>query len=245
MGAHDRVLILGGTTDARELAALLVGEGFDVISSLAGRTRSPAVPAGRLRIGPFGGSKGLADYVRSEQIGLIVDATHPFASQICRHAAAAASACGIQCIRLERAAWMPTDDDNWLDARTPNEAAGCLPKGACVLMTIGKKDLDSFLARTDLRGVIRTIEELDRPLPRNWRLIQARPPFGLDDEERLMRDCGIEWLVSKNAGGTQTFAKLVAARRLGIGVIMIARPHKPPVPTAETPAGILQLIRAV
>ena len=244
MGAPDRVLVLGGTADAREVAALLVCEGFDPVTSLAGRTRDPIVPAGRLRIGPFGGVDGLADYVRSERINFIVDATHPFATQISRHAVAAATSCGIKCIRLERAAWMPAAGDHWQDARTASEAAGCLPVGACTLLTIGKKELAPFLSRTDLRGIVRTIEELDRPLPSDWRLIRARPPFGLDDEVRLMRDSGIEWLVSKNAGGIQTVAKLLAARRLGIGVIMIARPPKPHVPTAETPAGILEIIRA-
>jgi precorrin-6A/cobalt-precorrin-6A reductase len=244
LGAPDRILILGGTADAREIAALLVGEGFDPVSSLAGRTRHPIVPAGRLRIGPFGGVDGLADYVRSEQINFIVDATHPFASQISRHAVAAATACRIKCVRLERAPWAPADGDSWQDAHTAAEAAGRLPIGACALLTIGKRELDPFLARTDLRGIIRTIEELDRPLPGDWRLIRARPPFGLDDEVRLMLNGKIEWLVSKNAGGSQTVAKLVAARRLGIGVIMIARPRKPQVPTAETPAGILKLIRA-
>jgi precorrin-6A/cobalt-precorrin-6A reductase len=244
LGGLDRILILGGTADAREVAALLVGEGFDPVSSLAGRTRNPSIPAGRLRIGSFGGVEGLVDYVRSEQIDLIVDATHPFASQISRHAAAATEACGIKCIRLERAAWMPASGDHWEDVRTAAEAARRLPVRACVLLTIGKKELEPFLVRTDLRGIVRTIEELERPLPGDWQLIRARPPFGLDDEMRLMRDSGIEWLVSKNAGGTQTVAKLEAARRLGIGVIMIARPPKPQVPTAETPAGILQLIRA-
>jgi precorrin-6A/cobalt-precorrin-6A reductase len=139
---------------------------------------------------------------------------------------------------------MPVAGDHWKDARTAAEAAKCLPVGARALLTIGKKELDPFLARTDLRGMVRTIEELGRPLPGNWRLIRARPPFGLEDEVRLMRDGGIEWLVSKNAGGTQTVAKLAAARRLGVGVVMIARPSKPQVPIAETPAGVLQLIRA-
>ncbi len=243
MGAPERVLILGGTADARELASFLVAEGYDVTSSLAGRTRDPALPAGRIRIGPFGGVNGLVDYVRSERIHVIVDATHPFAEQISRHAATAANECGIACMRLERPGWLPGPDDRWLVARTPEEAARRLPDGASVLLTIGKKELGTFLARSDLHGIVRTIEAPDHPLPERWRLIRARPPFDVADEMRLMRDGGIGWLVTKNAGGRGTESKLEAARHCGIGVVMIERPAKPPLPAADTPTGILHLIR--
>ena len=244
MGAPERVLILGGTADARELASFLIAEGFDVTSSLAGRTRDPALPEGKIRIGPFGGVRGLVSYVRAERIRVVVDATHPFAEQISRHAATAAGECGIPCVRLERPAWLPGPDDPWVIVGSTEEAALRLPDGACVLLTIGRKELGAFLARSDLHGIVRTIEALEHPLPADrWQLIRARPPFEVADEVRLMRDRAIEWLVTKNAGGSRTESKLEAARVCGIGVMMIARPAKAPVPTADTATGILHLIR--
>jgi precorrin-6A/cobalt-precorrin-6A reductase len=52
------LLILGGTGEARALAAALHAAGeHGFVSSLAGRVSAPALPAGAVRIGGFGATR--------------------------------------------------------------------------------------------------------------------------------------------------------------------------------------------
>jgi precorrin-6A/cobalt-precorrin-6A reductase len=237
-----RVLILGGSAEARRLAALLVQQGYDVTTSLAGRTSSPLLPQGKLKVGGFGGSEGLARFIRSERIQIVADATHPFAVQISAHGFDAARACGIYYARLERPAWQPEIGDNWTMAGTMADAARMLPQGTRAFLTIGRKQIAAFTLRADLSGLIRTIEPPDEPISGNWIVLLRRPPFSIEDELSLMRQHRIGVLVTKNAGGEQTAAKLVAARELRLQVMMIERPVKPVAPTAATPEEMAQLI---
>ena len=222
-----RILILGGTAEARDLAATLIGEGYDVVSSLAGVTKTPLLPRGEVRRGGFGGEEGLLDYLRDGKIDAVVDATHPFAATISRHAHGAAARAGIPYCRLERPEWVPEPGDVWIDAATAADAAARLPTGASVLLTIGRQTIEPFVARPDLSGLVRMIEEPPHTLPERWTLVLARPPFSLDGEIRLIVDNRITHLVSKNAGGEDGRAKLKAARETKIPVVMIARPAKP------------------
>ena len=219
-----KILILGGTAEARELANRLVAQGHDVTSSLAGRTQDPILPQGGLRMGKFGGIPGLAAYLRVAGIDTLVDATHPYAGQISINAVAAAQAVNVPLIRYMRAPWEQQMGDDWVTVETASEAAAALPPNADVLLTTGHTGLEHFLNRDDCQFVVRTIEAPAVDLPRHASLLQTRPPYGLIDEMALMEREGITHLVTKNSGGKQTAPKLEAARRLGVKVIMIARP---------------------
>ena len=224
-----KVLILGGTRDARQLAFRLIHAGHDVTTSFAGVTEHPVQPDGKVRVGGFGGVEGLRQYLHAEKYDVLVDATHPFAAIISANAAQAAG--GILLLRLERPAWTARPDDIWIDVENIEAAVSAIPLNASVMLTIGRKEIEPFIKRADLKGVTRMIEPTAIALPRSWDLILERPPFTLESEMALLRDHRITHLVSKNAGGSETEAKLVAARYLKIPVVMIARPFKPPVTT--------------
>ncbi|MFN4143494.1 cobalt-precorrin-6A reductase [Aestuariivirga sp.] len=240
----SRILILGGTREARDLAARLIAEGFDVTSSLAGVTTAPRLPEGSVRRGGFGGVEGLLTYLSGEGIALVIDATHPFATQISAHAHEACRRLGLPLLRLERPAWEPAGDAPWRSVRSAEEAVTVLPAGARALVTIGRKDIAPFLARSDISGVVRMIEmPREEAIPSGWTLLLERPPFSREAEMALMRGHAISHLVSKNSGGGEMAPKIEAAAALGIPVIMIARPGKPQAATlvsAEAVAGAVR-----
>lgn len=227
---RDRILILGGTRDAREIAHALVAAGRNVVTSLAGVTEQPLLPEGEVRIGGFGGVSGLKSYIESREIALVIDATHPFAARMSAQAFEACRETGVRLLRFERAAWRAQAGDDWRIIASASEAAAAVPAGARVLLTTGRKDLDPFVARPGISGVARMIEAPPAALPEHWTLLRERPPFTVDSETALMTSHAITHLVTKNAGGSATEAKLQAARNLGIPVLMIARPAKPEVP---------------
>jgi precorrin-6A/cobalt-precorrin-6A reductase len=219
-----RILILGGTGEARELAARLVALDHKVTTSLAGRTTSPNLPKGELRVGKFGGIPGLVGYLKMMGFDRLVDATHPYAGLISINAVAAARQTGIPLVRYMRPAWVEGDDAGWQHVHDLHAAAGALPRLATVLVTTGHEGLGELLERDDCRFVVRLIEPPADPLPRHARLILSRPPYTVADETRLFRNEGITHLVTKNSGGDQTAAKLKAARETGAQVIMVDRP---------------------
>lgn len=223
-----KILILGGTAEARELATRLVALGHDVITSMAGRTQDPILPKGGIRMGHFGGVPGLCAYVRAAHIEALVDATHPYAGAMSRNAVAAAQSAGIPLVRYMRPAWEPQPGQQWRVVESVQEAADTLPAGANVLLTTGHGGLPVFLERQDCRLLVRAIEPPASPLPHHAELLLSRPPYDLAGEMALMRRHAITHLVTKNSGGAQTVAKLEAARQLGVTVIMIARPHYGP-----------------
>ena len=231
-----KILILGGTRDARQLAFRLIHAGHDVTTSFAGVTENPVQPEGKVRVGGFGGADGLRQYLQVEKIDVLVDATHPFAAQISANAFEAAGEVAL--LRLERPAWVARPEDRWIDVNDINAAVVALPAQAVVMLTIGRKEVAPFMARPDLTGVARMIEPTSVVLPAAWKMILERPPFSLESEIAVLRDNSITHLVSKNAGGGETEMKLVAARILQIPVVMIARPNKPAVITYASVEGI-------
>jgi precorrin-6A/cobalt-precorrin-6A reductase len=239
-----RVLILGGTGEARGLAGALVARGVDVVTSLAGVTAAPVLPAGEVRRGGFGGVEGLRNYLVEAGIGVVADATHPFAAAISRHAGEAAGRCGVAYLRLERPEWRPGPGDQWTQVADIGGAVAALEAGATALVTIGRKELAAFAARQDVRVVARAIEPPGFELPPKWKLVLARPPFTLEAEMALMRDEAVSVLVTKNAGGEATRAKLDAARALGLPVVMVARPAKPAAETAGTVEEMVEKVMA-
>jgi precorrin-6A/cobalt-precorrin-6A reductase len=220
------VLVLGGTSEARALAAELAGHpGLRVISSLAGRVSNPVLPAGEVRVGGFGGATGLAAWARTEEVGAVVDATHPFAETISAHAVEACAQAGLPLLRLARPAWTPQDGDDWHDAGALDEAAAMLPGlGTRVFLTTGRQGLAAFAALDRLWFLIRCVDPPDGPMPANREVVLARGPYEREPERALMRRSGIDVLVTKNSGGRLTEGKLDAARDLGIPVVMISRP---------------------
>jgi precorrin-6A/cobalt-precorrin-6A reductase len=221
-----RTLILGGTAEARALAARLVELRQDVVSSLAGVTAEPLLPVGRVRSGGFGGADGLAAYIVAEKIDVVIDATHPFAAQISANAVAAAAQTAVKLLRLERPAWVAEAGDDWRDVQSMDEAIDVLPANAKVFVSTGRKGLGSLFAREDLAGFIRAIEPLSETVPSRWSVLLERPPFSLQHETGLLKLNAITHLVTKNAGGSAMATKLLAARQLHVPVIMIARPMK-------------------
>jgi precorrin-6A/cobalt-precorrin-6A reductase len=234
-----RVLVLGGTFEGSRLANLLAGQsGISSILSFAGRTTALRPPQIPYRIGGFGGADGLEAYLEAERIDVLVDATHPFAEQMPRHAAIAAGRAKIPLIVLSRQAWVPEPGDNWIDAADMAAAATALgrePKR--VFLTIGRLQIAAFAAAPQHFYLIRTIEPLTLPpnLPRH-RIILGRGPFAFEAEDKLLREESIDALVTKNSGGAAAFAKIIAARQLGLPVVMVARPQQASGPVLHDPA---------
>jgi precorrin-6A/cobalt-precorrin-6A reductase len=232
-----QVLILGGTSDAAELATRAAQlPGIQVITSLAGRTQNPTTLLGSVRVGSFGGASGLADYLRDRPIHLLIDATHPFAAQISWNAATAAATVGIPHLMLIRPAWQKTSGDRWIEVENNAAAATTLPGLAQrVFLTIGRQELSVFAHLKDIWFLMRMI---DPPSPNaaapKGEVLLERGPFELERERELMIKHGIEAIVSKNSGGMATYAKIIAAQELRIPVVMVQRPSVPPIHQVAT-----------
>ncbi|SFK73736.1 cobalt-precorrin-6A reductase [Methylocapsa palsarum] len=222
-----RVLVLGGSAQASELAALLAQQrDVEAVLSLAGRTKAPAASPIPVRVGGFGGADGLAEYLETRRVNVLVDATHPFAEQITRNAAIAAARANVRLVVLSRPPWRKEPGDRWIMASDMAAAAKALPRDARrVFLTVGRLQIAAFEAAPQHFYLIRSIEALD-PAPDlpEQKLILARGPFTLDDEERLLREEAIEIIVAKNSGGAAAHAKVEAARRLGLTIVMVERP---------------------
>jgi precorrin-6A/cobalt-precorrin-6A reductase len=230
-----RILILGGTAEAVALAgACAARPGFEVISSLAGRTRSPILPPGGLRSGGFGGAEGLAKFLVEQGIDRVIDATHPFAIQIGAHARSACDVTAVPRLRLLRPPWPRQPGDRWVEVADLGEAARRLPElGRRAFLTVGHRDLEAF-AGQDLWFLVRTIEPPGPSPLRRVEWIIGRGPFSVADEIALLRAHDIDVLVTNASGGEATYAKLVAARRLDLPVLMVRRPPTPPGPVVDS-----------
>ncbi|MEA2361419.1 MAG: precorrin-6A/cobalt-precorrin-6A reductase [Thermoleophilaceae bacterium] len=230
-----RVLILGGTAEARELAAALDADGVQVISSLAGRVSRPRLPVGEVRIGGFGGPEGLADWLRDHPVEAVVDATHPFAERISASAARACPAAGVELLRLERTGWSERPGDSWHWVDDLAQAAEAVERlGRRVLLTTGRQGLEAFAGVQSAWFLIRCVDPPDAPLPPHGEVLLDRGPYELSGELDLIDRHGIDLVVTKDSGGGQTSAKLAAARERGLPVVVVRRPPRPRVPTVTT-----------
>jgi precorrin-6A/cobalt-precorrin-6A reductase len=241
------ILILGGTGEARELAAALVDRGVDVLTALAGRVSRPALPAGRVRVGGFGGVDGLAAFLAGNRVDVVVDATHPFAARISANAAAAAETLGIPLIRLVRPSWRDHPDaSRWTWVSSNVEAMAAAPAATRPLLTTGRQTLAEFLPWADRSVVARVVDPPEFEVPPAWTIIRSRGPYDLRSEGALMRDRTVDLLVTKDSGGSATSAKLDAAAALGIPVIVIARGGPPERPgQSGAPATVEQALAAI
>jgi len=221
-----QVLVLGGTAEARALAAALLAGGVDVLSSLAGRVAEPVLPEGPVRIGGFGGATGLADWLAEHRPRAVVDATHPFAAQITASAATAATERGTPLLRLQRPGWTPGPDDSWQFVESLTAAARVVAGYRSVFLTTGRQGVGVFAALPG-RVLVRSVDPPTEPLPAGATLLLDRGPFSLADELALMRERAVDVVVTKDSGGHLTEAKLAAARELGIPVVLVRRPALP------------------
>jgi precorrin-6A/cobalt-precorrin-6A reductase len=224
-----RVLILGGTTEASELAELLAGDArFEATLSLAGRTSTPKPQPIATRVGGFGGAQGLADFLRAQKIDAVIDATHPYAPRISANAVVACARAGTALASFVRPAWKPAPGDAWQIVPTAVAAALALgPAPRRVFLSLGRQELHFFAAVSRHHYVARLIEPPQGARPHDLVVLHQRGPFDRDAELSLLKERKIDVIVSRNSGGSATYPKIEAARILGLPVIMIARPAKP------------------
>ena len=222
------VLLLGGTAEARLLAAGLAAAGVPVVTSLAGDVTDLRLPAGAVRVGGFGGAPGLAAHLRDQGVSAVVDATHPFAAQITANAAAACAETGVALLRLSRPGWSGRPDAaswHWVDSLAEaREVAQTL--GERVFLATGRQTLPEFVGWTERFVLVRVVDAPEFAVPASWEVLRARGPFDLADERELLRGRGIDVLVTKDSGGA-TDAKLDAAAELGVAVVIVRRPALP------------------
>ncbi|SDB80543.1 precorrin-6A/cobalt-precorrin-6A reductase [Raineyella antarctica] len=228
-GGQGGILVLGGTREARTLAALLDGSGVPVTTSLAGRVSRPALPVGGVRVGGFGGADGLARHLREEGVRAVVDATHPFAATISANAAEAARATGVPLLRLQRPGWEDRPEAagwHWVDS-TEEAVTAAEHLGERTFVTTGRQSLPAYAGWTDRFALVRVVDPLDGPVPAGWQVLLSRGPYDLASETALMREHRIDVLTTKNSGGPLTEAKLQAAADLGVAVVVVRRPAAP------------------
>jgi precorrin-6A/cobalt-precorrin-6A reductase len=239
------ILLLGGTGEASALAQALAGrDDLAVTLSYAGRVATPKAQPVAIRVGGFGGIAGLRDYLRAQAIDAVIDATHPFAAQMSANAVAACAEEGVPLVALERPAWQAAEGDRWIDVADLEGAAEYLADAAPVprnvFLAIGRLHLHHFARAPQHRYTVRLIDEPGEvlPLPQVEAII-ARGPFTMEGDAALLAERGIDLIVAKNSGGAGAFAKIAAARSLGLPVIMIARPEIPARARVESVAQVI------
>jgi precorrin-6A/cobalt-precorrin-6A reductase len=218
-----RVLLLGGTGDALKIARQL---GPSHVYSLAGLGKVPDDLACAVRVGGFGGSEGMARYVANEGIGLVIDATHPYAAQISANAVRASASANVPCWALRRPAWQPQAGDDWRGVDDWDALTAALASFRRPLFTLGREPLAHLDEIPPHQfWTVRCLEQHNDAA--RARILATRGPFTLEGERALFALQAFDVVVSKNSGGSATEAKLDVARERGLPVIMLRRPGLP------------------
>jgi precorrin-6A/cobalt-precorrin-6A reductase len=232
-----RILILGGTTEARRLAERLAGRlDLAVTLSLAGRTANPVAQPVPVRTGGFGGAEGLAAHLATERIDMLIDATHPYAAIISANAARAADAAGVPLLALRRPAWVAVAGDRWIEVADTDGAVQALGEAPRhVFLALGRNEIAPFVTAPQHHYLVRSVDPVEPPLrvPRAS-YVTSRGPFTQADDHALLVTHDIEIVVAKNSGGGATYGKIAAARELGLAIVMLRRPALPAVPAVAT-----------
>jgi precorrin-6A/cobalt-precorrin-6A reductase len=226
------ILLLGGTSEARELAVLLQAEGVRFVSSLAGRVAQPRLPVGAVQIGGFGGVRGLRAYLAEQRVVAVIDATHPFAEGMSRNAAAACAADGIPLLRLERPGWSSAPGaDTWHWVADHDEAAAVAPAlGKRPFLTVGRQALDRFIGSLAMHPVVaRVVDSPKVIVPAKWTVILSRGPYSVESERTAFDEHNIDVLVTKDSGGTYTWPKMQVAAERATPVVIVRRSTQIPV----------------
>jgi len=240
-----RILLLAGTSEARGLSRALVAKGHEVTASLAGATRAPRDVGCEMRVGGFGGEQGFRDWLASNPVDLVIDATHPFATRITERTARVCVDLSIGYLLVRREEWSATPQDNWFFADKAEDASGIIPDASRVFLATGRQTLEQFHGLLSCYLICRQIDPPDGPFPfENGEYRVGRPPFSIEDEVRLFTVLKIDWLVVKNAGGDMSRSKLDAARQLGMPVLMINRTVPPEGPIVATVEAALEWLDA-
>ncbi|MFN3339106.1 MAG: cobalt-precorrin-6A reductase, partial [Dietzia sp.] len=243
--APGRILVLGGTGEARRLADLMVVAGLDVVTSLAGKVSRPRLPRGEVRIGGFGGAEGLVNWLREHDVSAVIDATGPFATAISASAIRAAHETGVPLLRVHRPPWTRGDGDDWIRVADTDAAAQLVrQRFRRPMLTVGRQGPTAFAGDTRGSYLIRCAEPPPGPLPHRYLLVLDRGPFGVESERTIMSRHRIDVLVTRNSGGEASIAKLRAARDLRIPIVMVDRPADP-YPAGGGPDGTGHLIDTV
>jgi precorrin-6A/cobalt-precorrin-6A reductase len=231
-----RILILGGTTEARRLAErLAMRDDLAVTVSLAGRTREPASQTVPVRIGGFGGAQGLADYLAAERIDALIDATHPYAAIMSANAARAAEIADVPLLALRRPPWIAIPGDRWTEVADTAEAVRALGEAPRhVFLALGRNEIGAFAQAPQHFYLVRSVDPVEPPLAVPCAFyVTGRGPFTEEDDSALMIEHAIDAIVAKNSGGAATYGKIAAARALSLPVILLRRPEMPQVPAVE------------
>lgn len=224
-----KVLLLAGSREARDLSGLLCNDTrFDVVASFAGVTREPLDLPVAMRRGGFGGRDQYIAYLQDTHINCVIDASHPFAAKISMRSADVAKEIGMPHLQILRPEWKASVGDKWVFIDKEQDAERHIPLGATVFLATGRQTLQGFANLTGRRIICRQIDVSEGPFPfENGEFLIGRPPFSVEDEMSLFVKLGVDFLVVKNAGGSLSASKLVAARQMGLPVILINRPPNP------------------
>lgn len=244
MTEAKRILLIGGTKEARQLNDLLADRaGVQLITSMAGRTSSPAPLKGKVVSGGFGGDIGLSAFLHQNRIQQVIDASHPFAVKMTQTAARVCEKENVSYIRFQRLPWAAKPADQWVCVPSIEEGAKVVDNYVRIFLSVGRQKLAPFTELSSRYFLVRSIEEVTfEPIGSEAFFIRDRGPFSVTDEKELFQHHEIDAVVSKNSGGKSTYAKIVAARELQIPVIMIDRPAQPNVITLSSVEEVFQAI---
>ncbi len=224
-----KIIIFGGTKEAREIAQQLDDLGHNIVLSLAGRTSNPKRPKNiKINIGGFGGEQKLSEYFKANNFDLILDITHPYAQNISNQIVKAASLSNKKLMRFKRQIWQKSTAIDWQDFNSIEQAIKQLPVKAIAFITTGHKHLELLQTRPDCKFIVRLIEKPKTTLDSNCSIIISKPPYDFEQEISLMKNHNITHLISKNSGSNQTKAKIEVANKLGVDIFMIQRPKLAP-----------------
>ncbi|WP_005038280.1 precorrin-6A reductase [Holophaga foetida] len=228
------ILLLGGTSETGPLASALLGRGLEVLVSTA--TDAPlALPEGvRRRWGRLDGA-ALAELCCREGISALVDAGHPFATELHAAVQEAARLTGLPLLRFRRGETRLGDESvHWV---TDHEEAArvAFSFGRPVLLTSGSRHLEPYVRASRETGLPVYARVLDHP--ESWRSCQEagldracvmamRGPFDLETNRAHLRHTGAGVLVSKDSGEAGGLgAKAEACRLEGVLLVLLRRPN--------------------